>query len=285
MSTIDLCSKCQKELNEEIPDVYIYDQFPKELRIHIICVWENIFKEISSLIEKKHGKQCNLYKTISKELCEEFGRSELVPLPLLIKRDFKWELETFMKEERDINKILDTVGYILKRVCEISINAKIRMNLTVIEEKLNERFKQHNVGYQFLEGEIIRVDSTFLHSEIVKPVLNLLNREQFKGVQQEFLNAFEHHRHGRNKEALNECLKSFESAMKVICDIRGWPYKPTDTAKNLIEICLNNKLIPEFWQQNFTSLRSLLESSIPIGRNKLSGHGQGSEQVSVPDYL
>ena len=191
-----------------------------------------------------------------------------------------------MKEERDINKILDAVEYSFKLVRKISFEEKIESDFIAIgEEELNERFKQHNVGYQFLEGEIIRVDSTFLHSEIVKPVLNLLNREQFKGVQQEFLNAFEHHRHGRNKEALNECLKSFESAMKVICDIRGWPYKPTDTAKNLIEICLNNKLIPEFWQQNFTSLRSLLESSIPTGRNKLSGHGQGSEQVSVPDYL
>ena len=29
----------------------------------------------------------------------------------------------------------------------------------------------------------------------------------------------------------------------------------------------------------------MLESSIPTGRNKLSGHGQGTTPVSVPDYL
>ena len=31
--------------------------------------------------------------------------------------------------------------------------------------------------------------------------------------------------------------------------------------------------------------RSMLESSVPTGRNKLSGHGQGSTPTTVPDYL
>ncbi|MNP72955.1 hypothetical protein D3C76_1696000 [compost metagenome] len=34
-----------------------------------------------------------------------------------------------------------------------------------------------------------------------------------------------------------------------------------------------------------TSLKSMLESGIPTGRNNLGGHGQGSEIIEVPDYL
>ena len=73
--------------------------------------------------------------------------------------------------------------------------------------------------------------------------------------------------------------------MKSICDKRGWGYAGNATAKNLIQACLDNGLIPAFWQQNFTSLRSLLESSVPTGRNKLGGHGQGASTTSVPDHL
>lgn len=29
----------------------------------------------------------------------------------------------------------------------------------------------------------------------------------------------------------------------------------------------------------------MLESSIPTGRNKLSGHGQGTTPTNIPDYL
>ncbi len=152
-------------------------------------------------------------------------------------------------------------------------------------EELNKRFKEHGIGFQFTGNEIIRVDSELLHSEAVKPALKLLNQKHYGGAQEEFLVAYEHYRHGRYKESLNDCLKSFESTMKSICDKQGWKYQPNVTSKGLIQICFDNGLIPAFWQQQMTSLRSLLESSVPTGRNKLSGHGQGSESVEIPEYL
>jgi len=73
--------------------------------------------------------------------------------------------------------------------------------------------------------------------------------------------------------------------MKAICDKRKWGYQPNATAKPLIQVCFDNNLIPSFWQQQLSSLRSMLESSIPTGRNKLSGHGQGTVPTVAPDYL
>ena len=104
-------------------------------------------------------------------------------------------------------------------------------------------------------------------------------------AQQEFLKAHEHYRHGNAKEALNECLKAFESLMKIICKKRKWVISGNATAKQLIETCLNKGLIPSFWQSHFTALRSLLESGVPTGRNKVSGHGQGDNTDEVPNYL
>jgi hypothetical protein len=45
-------------------------------------------------------------------------------------------------------------------------------------EELNNRFKEHGVGYQYASGEIIKFDSTFVHSEIVMPTLILLHNRK-----------------------------------------------------------------------------------------------------------
>ena len=151
--------------------------------------------------------------------------------------------------------------------------------------ELNIRFKEHGIGYQFTNGNIIRTDSELIHSEIVKPALKLLDQPHLAGAQEEFLKAHEHYRKGNAKEALSECLKAFESVMKAICDKKGWGYNSTAQAKHLIQACLDNGLIPPFWGSHYSSLRSLLESGVPTGRNKLSGHGQGTTPTTVPDHL
>jgi Domain of unknown function (DUF7014) len=133
--------------------------------------------------------------------------------------------------------------------------------------------------------QMIRVDSQYLHRETVQPAIGILSDSRFQCANQEFLAAHEHFRHGRFQECLNECLKVFESTLKIICHAKKWPYQQTDAAKQLIQICLNNGLIPTFGQQQLTSLRTLLESGIPTTRNKLSGHGQGVQPVDVPEAV
>jgi hypothetical protein len=86
------------------------------------------------------------------------------------------------------------------------------------------------------------------------------------------------------KECLNECLKAFESTMKSICTLRGWGYQKTDTAAKLIEICLQNNLLPASMQSHLGAMSSLLGSGIPTIRNKMSGHGQGPAATTVPPF-
>ena len=51
--------------------------------------------------------------------------------------------------------------------------------------ELNYRFKQHNLGYEFINSQIITIDSTLLHETAVKPTLKLLFEEGFEGAEDE----------------------------------------------------------------------------------------------------
>ncbi len=130
-------------------------------------------------------------------------------------------------------------------------------------------------------------DQRFIHqhAEITKPVVFLLWNKKFEGACEEYLKAHEHYRHGRNKECLSECLKAFESTIKIICKEKKWGFKPTDNASKLIEICFVNNLMPKFSESQFTAFRSLLESGIPTLRNKLGGHGQGQILIKVENRM
>lgn len=287
MAVIDIFSKRQRRLRGEMQDVFQYDEIPEKLRIQ---GWQ-IIVEILGDHQRYIGntKSRFLYDGITKVLRREYGVHKLPTGGKFAQNEF-FELEYFLTETRDSEKALDVleVGFAVLNTDARDVDFNGRRASEFADRaiaELNIRFRENGVGYQFVNGEIIRVDSELIHMEAVKPAIRLLNTKDYAGPHEEFLSAYEHYRHGNNKDALNDCLKAFESTMKAICDKRGWTYKTTDTAKALIDVCLSNGLIPPFWQQQMASLRSLLESSIPTGRNRLSGHGQGAVPQEVPDYL
>ena len=174
------------------------------------------------------------------------------------------------------------------------IDIVVRKRSDVLEPKvlpdnaiheLNVRFRESEIGFQYESPEIIRVDSQHIHSNVVKPTLALLKSKIYKGANEEFLSAYVHYRYKRYKESLNECLKSFESVLKSICEKRKWDYEKTDTAKKLINIVISSGILPSFLESQMNSIKSLMESGIPTIRNKLSGHGQGTDAIDVPEYI
>lgn len=288
MASLELFSKRQKRLRGEVSDVYSYDSIPQSLRVQIIY----ILRESLGAEQDYYNKNVEaLYKIIVDSLGREYGVFQLTAFPTFAERIYITEIFDFILNEKNTEKVLDAVELAFRAVDKCTRDYEYRRLdnsdevATESIKELNSRFEEHAVGFQFEEGEIIRVDSVLIHKEVVLPVLRLLNDSAYQGAQEEFLKAHEHYRHGNSKEAMNECLKSFESIMKAICDKRGWSYSSGDTALKLVEICLKNDLLPSFWQNKMNALRSLLESGVPTGRNKLSGHGQGSLPITVPKYI
>jgi len=231
------------------------------------------------------------YELIVETLCREYGVFELDSEDRYRGRNYYRELVKFFLEEESVDKVLDVIELSFRVVDAMTRNfeflhtAKANERADHAIKELNSRFQEHAIGFQFAEGEILRIDSSLIHSEVVKPVLVLLQSKDYAGAQAEFLRAHEHYRKGNAKEVLNECLKALESAMKVICEKQKWAYPANPTCSALIQVCLDNKLVPIFWTQHFSALRSTLESGVPTARNKLGGHGQGGEVITVPQHL
>jgi hypothetical protein len=173
----------------------------------------------------------------------------------------------------------------IRKVTQIGYWSRLKQTPQDAVEELNYRLKEHGVGYQFIEDQIVRVDSQYVHSEVIKPALSLLNAAGFDGASEEFLRAHEHYREGRLGEAMSDALKAFESTMKAVCEKNGWGYRGSDTAKALIKTVLDNGLVPRYMETHLAGLRNTLEAGLPTVRNKNSGHGQGLLAKKVPDYF
>ena len=289
MGVFELFSKRQKKLNGEIVDVYIYNQIPKTLRVQIVHILNDTLGNYEKYFDSIFGT-ANAYKIIVEILCREYGVFFLAENHAQT-RSYISELHNFILSESDTDKILDAIElsfkYINKYTREFSY---LRNNYSseyanIAIEELNSRFHEHGIGYQFIENQIIRLDSEFIHAEVVKPALALLQDKQYVGAQLEFLKAHEHYRNGRMKETMTECLKAFESVMKIICTKRRWSFNPNDTSKKLIAVLFDKGLIPDFWDNHFAGLRSTLEGGIPTARNRTSGHGQGAVVKEVPHHF
>jgi len=287
MAIFELFSKRQKKLRGDMPDVYSYEEIPKALRVQIVHIIKDTFgKDISSY----SNISSEAYQYIHKALCKEYG-------VFTLKQHAKSDAEAvlgYLLNCDDYERCLDVIEFFFRFIQNyVAANYyKYKLNTTSSQEpddaieELNKRFKENGVGYEFASGELIRIDSQFIHSETVKPVLSLLKSNKvYSGANQEFLKAHEHYRHKRYKECLVESLKSLESLMKGICKQHSWDFKESDPAKKLINICLYQKLVPEYLQNQFSSLRVVLESGVPTIRNKEGGHGQGADVTTVPKHF
>lgn len=282
MAIFNLFSKRQKRVRGELPDVFVYDQLPNQLRVQIIHIIRDAIGEddYSSYVKEA-------YEFINDVLCREYGLFRLT-------KHFNSHAQSvfnYFLGVSEVEKALDFVEVAFRvidtfvREINYQYNSKTKIKPDEAIRELNDRFKEHGIGYQYESGRLVRIDSQFMHSEMVKPTLALLMEKIYRGANEEFLKAHEHYRHGHYKECLNEALKSFESVMKAICTKHKWNFNQTDTAKSLIDVCLKKELIPQYLQSQFTSLRSVLESGVPTVRNKLGGHGQGVEITSVTDAM
>lgn len=288
MAVFDLYSKRKKRASGEVVDVYEYDSLPHSLRVQLVHIFDDVIGTEKECFDS-HLRVEQGYRLIVNTLCREYGVFLLSTDPHARGNHYR-QFQRFLLDERDVDRVLDLIELAAKVINHVTRSFEYRSTSRYDDladaalEEINIRMREQGVGYAIHDEEIVRVDSQFLHREVVKPALQLLNAPGFDGVQEEYLAAHEHYRHGRQKEALNECLKAFESMMKVICAKHSWQ-TGRGTAGDLIKTCFENNLVPEFWSGHFGSLRSMLEAGVPTVRNRLGGHGQGAVPTEVPPDL
>jgi hypothetical protein len=240
MTVFDLYSKRRKRELGGATDVFTYDAIPQGLKTQIVQIWgdaiglprnTDYFDEINEM-----------YQMIAQALRREYSVFQLADghIDQHDPRDAIKDVTKWFLTESKTDRVLDAIELsfrIIERLCSkyyyLGRERAEKISAQAIDE-LNIRFRENGVGYQYSDGNIVRVDSQLIHTEAVVPALAVLRAPRFKNAQAEFLSAYEHFRHGKKQEALVDCYKCFESVMKVICEKRKWTYDPNQSAAGLV---------------------------------------------------
>jgi hypothetical protein len=152
-------------------------------------------------------------------------------------------------------------------------------------QELNHRFREHDPGYQYENGKVIRLDNQYVHAELIKPALSLITAPLFQAGNDDFMLAHRHYRDGNHKDCVVAAQRAFESALKAICRARGWSFASGDRAVELITVCRKHGLFPDYLDRSFDTYVAMLKTGLPGVRNNAGGHGQEPDAKPVPEYL
>ncbi len=277
------------------PSILQYDVIPSAFIQQYFFIAEDFFNHLPKPTYGGH----RYWELLCKKYCLEKG------IPLL-GEDSEWfdqEMKKYLERiDTCVEDILDVIELTfsnefvlgdnwlsLKDVFDMRIYHKTLNSIDIkllqkqAIEKINERFRQHNLGYELVNGKIVRKDSEYLHAETVVPALTLITQNGFEGASHEFFYALQHRKQQHNEEAIDFALKALESTIKTICDRLKFPYdKQHDGASKLITILKNQNFLSS--NSEISSwLSSTIQQELPTLRNKLGGHGDGEHHIPVPD--
>jgi AbiJ N-terminal domain 4 len=269
-----------RRLKGDAPDVLKYDALPQPLRVQIIRNWRAAFGQWTDDYEPGDPAFFNTpnpnWMAVEHVMCDTLGLFKLGD-----GQNAQSNVEEFFLKA-DVPMALSLVEVAFRIMSE---SHSVRRPRQESIDEVNERFRRHAVGYEFVDTQVIRVDAAFVHAEITKPALVLLAQPGFQGAEAEFRQAHLHYLEGRYKEAMNEALKAFESAMKCVAAARKIPVDRKATAKTLIDLMISNSVLPDSMGSHLAGLRSALESGLPAQRNQKSGHGQGAQVLEIPRHV
>lgn len=222
----------------------------------------------------------SFYQCIIKSYCEELG-SLYLKIPSWNSENYSYIFHEYFFSEKELKKQF----LLIEKFFEVLRNKTYSMeSYYKASRRLNKRFQEHLFGYKFERGKIIKYNSSYLQEEVVEPALKLINNETFAGAESEFRRALEDYKQDNNIAAINSCGRALENTIKIICDLNKWPYTDRDTTGKLLNICKDNKLFEDFFDEEGKTLVKILCEGATRLRNGKTGHGSGAKEKDVPDF-
>jgi hypothetical protein len=238
-------------------------------------IWQDVYE--STILDEGIPNDVRQYNSPLQWCCIHLMEAQTEDALKLIERSFQvicryfpiWESKQAETPENTEKTVTRTFSFPAGYGVESSIDT------------LNRCFKQNGLGYEFVEGQLIEINSAYNHSEIVVPAITLLRDAGFTGPNKEFMKAHEYHRNGDYENAITWAERAFESTMKAICEVRGWSPPKTKLEKanagELINLILKEELVDPVLQTHLSGLKNVLADGLPTVRNNLSAHGSGRE--------
>ena len=176
--------------NKKHQDVLSYDKLTEKLKIQIEHIWNNFFMQVGNDIKEE------IWKSIHSTLCEAHGKKTLLSDSFGTKYYFSYKVEHYFDEITNIDETLDVIEIVFRcinKIPKLSRQVHFKLDGNYKPEQaikdLNARFLENGIGYEFHDRNIIRVDNTVLHKEIIIETLQFLSTQTFKNANDEFLSA------------------------------------------------------------------------------------------------
>ncbi|PRH86554.1 hypothetical protein C5L14_14560 [Labrys okinawensis] len=285
MSLLPIFSRRKRQSTSKGTDVYQYEVIPRKLQIQVVQLLEDGIGQYGNLYNETPCDK--LYDAIVDILRREIGVYKLSPGHNQKAHEFL----DWLDKVNNIEEWLDAIEISLRALENIAkpnwyaYQNYIKTRPEDVIEELNARLIEAGLGYQYVSGQIVRLDSLHTHKEIVLPAFALLSEKRFVAADKEFHTAHQAYRNGDFETCLVECGKALESVLKVLAHKRKWPIKDTDPASKLIQAAVDGGLIAAFSTTQLNHLKGLIDSSTPTVRNKMGGHGAGVTPRVVPREL
>jgi hypothetical protein len=283
VAVFDLFSKRRKAAAKAgKSDVFIYYELPRHFRVQVAHIWNDLVGQFNSsqlvnarweVIHNAYAREKGVFR-----LTEDYDIQARC-INYFLKCDAEDALDLIELSFRRMGEICgDHPDFYLQNM-GIHVSAKSAIN------ELNHRFLEHGLGYEFTNEKIIRIDSKFVHAEVVRPALALLNEPGFEKANEEFMAAHRHYREGSYKDCVVAANRAFETTLKTICAKKKWAVSVGDRASELITVVRNNGLFPPYLERGFDSYIAALKTGLPGVRNNAGGHGDDPNAPRVPEYI
>lgn len=280
MALPNLYSRRKRLANKKEDDVYQYDTISGKLRNQILHIFDRWNKGFYSYRTTSSNP---IYDSAVSALRTELG---VQTLHGRFSSDADVEFHEWFTKHSIIDELLDAIEICVRLGSYWYDQSRSKYpKFSEDFDELNARLLEAGFGFQIEGGQIIEIGSTFIHKEITVPTLYLLSEIEYKNAEDEFRQAYQEFNQGNYDDCIHDCCNAFESVLKIILTKKGWKFSVNDTAKKLLEIAFSNDLIPSYMQNEFTGLRTILESGVPTVRNKDGGHGAGVNQRKIPKHI
>lgn len=145
-----------------------------------------------------------------------------------------------------------------------------------LKSQINDAFEEEKCPWRLTDGAFFKVDSEFLAVQILERTQAMLKAEQFRGALDELMEARADLQAGDTKDAILKAGKSLESTLKSVLG------RDKGNASDLIRAFVSSQYCDDLPPELRTPFGDAVLMSLPFLRNKLGGHGQGTDIVDVP---
>lgn len=263
----------EAEANGEIPDVWTYDNLPKNVRVQI---WQTFMDSYA----RRYAEE------ICKILRHELG-VETLTYQTYWSFDGKWDYEDELRDCFFADITNARLAFSIVEYISIFIKSLNTQDSKKEINEINYRLKEARIGYEFNTDAnmLIKKSDEAVYKLSIEPAFHLLSDLKFKESIDNFAKAFSDYQSGTTKDlenAITNALKALESTIKNICKLKGYEFNEEKPLKDQVAVLKNKKFLPEKYSNYFDKITDLI-IAVAAPRNKTAGHGQSDEAADTVD--